>query len=54
MDVAPRVSYIGSEEVSAFYDLLEEVFSAGSARKVAMFATVAWCLWQPRNRIRKH
>ena len=32
------------KKCQTFYDLLEEVFSAGSARKVAMFATVAWCL----------
>ena len=28
-----------------FYELLEEVFSTGSNRKVALFVTVAWCLW---------
>ena len=28
-----------------FYELLEEVFSVGSTRRVAMFANVAWCLW---------
>lgn len=37
-----------------FYELLEEVFSAGLTRQVAMFGTVVWCLWQHRNRMRKH
>ena len=37
-----------------FCDLLEEVFSAGPAKKVALFATVAWCIWQRRNRLREN
>ena len=37
-----------------FCDLLEEVFSDGPARKVVLFATVAWCIWQRRNRLREN
>ena len=37
-----------------FCDLLEEVFSARPAKKVALFATVAWCIWQRRNRLREN
>ena len=36
-----------------FYELLEEVLSTESNRKVALFVTVAWCLWQRRNRVRE-
>lgn len=35
-------------------DLLEEVLSNGSGFRVALFAIVAWCLWQRHNRVREH
>ena len=54
VDVAPGVSLTGAEECQSFCDLLEEVFSAGPARKVALFATVAWCIWQRRNWLREN
>ena len=41
------------KKFQTFDELLEEVFSTGSTRKVPMFATVAWCLWQRRNRMRE-
>ena len=34
-----------------FFDLLEEVLRKGSAYHVALFSTIAWCLWQRRNRL---
>ena len=34
-------------------DLLEEVLKNDSGFRVALFATVAWCLWQRRNRVRE-
>ena len=34
-------------------ELLEVLFSHGSCYHVALFATVAWCLWQFRNRLRE-
>nr|XP_023906578.1 uncharacterized protein LOC112018299 [Quercus suber] len=37
----------------AFFELLEELFSGGSSFQIALFATVAWCLWQRRNRMRE-
>ena len=36
-----------------FYELLEEVLSIGLNRKVALFVTVAWCLWQRQNPMRE-
>ena len=37
-----------------FLELLEFLFSHGSCYRVALFATMAWCLWQFRNRLREH
>ena len=34
-----------------FFDLLEEVLHKGSKYHVASFSTMAWCLWQRRNRL---
>ena len=34
-------------------ELLEVLFSHGSCYRVALCATVAWCLWQFRNRLRE-
>ena len=34
-------------------DLLEEVLKNGSGFRVALLATVAWCLWQRCNRVRE-
>ena len=33
-------------------DLLKEVLKNGFGFRVALFATMAWCLWQRRNRLR--
>ena len=35
-----------------FFDLLEEVLRKGSKYHVALFSTMAWCLWQRCNRMR--
>mgnify|MGYP007054568349 CR=1 FL=1 len=34
-------------------DLFEAVLDRGSVFKVAWFSTIAWSLWQRRNRIRE-
>ena len=34
-------------------ELLEVLFSHGSCYHVALFATVAWCLWQFRNKFKE-
>ncbi|XP_023874803.1 uncharacterized protein LOC111987330 [Quercus suber] len=36
----------------SFFDLLEEVLRKGSTYHVALFSSMAWCLWQRRNRLR--
>nr|XP_023921584.1 uncharacterized protein LOC112033036 [Quercus suber] len=41
------------KEVQSMQDLLEEVLNNGSGFRVALFATMAWCLWQRRNRVRE-
>ena len=46
MDVNPGVSFVGFEEVLNFLKLLEELFSGGLSFRIALFAIVAWCLWQ--------
>ena len=44
-------SFLFRKEVRSVQDLLEEVLSNGSGFRVALFATVAWCLWQQYNRV---
>ena len=36
-----------------FLELLEVLFNHGSCYRVALFAIVAWCLWQFCNRLRE-
>ncbi|KAL0004829.1 hypothetical protein SO802_012390 [Lithocarpus litseifolius] len=38
----------------SFVELLEYLFREGSGLQVAVFATICWCLWQRRNRVRMH
>ncbi|XP_030940158.1 uncharacterized protein LOC115965101 [Quercus lobata] len=37
----------------SFVDLLDFVFEQGSVFFVALFSTIAWCLWQHRNKLRE-
>ena len=34
-------------------DLLDSVFELGASFFVALFSTIAWCLWQRRNKLRE-
>ena len=54
LDVNPRVPLAVQKKCRTFFDLLGELFSGGSSFRIAFFATVAWCLWQRRNRLREH
>ena len=36
-----------------FLELLEVLFNHGSCYRVALFSTVAWCLWQFCNKLRE-
>ena len=35
----------------SFVDLLYSVFELGASFSVALFSTIAWCLWQRRNKL---
>ena len=35
----------------SFVDLLDSVFKLGTSFSVALFSTIAWCLWQRRNKL---
>ena len=37
----------------SFMELLEVLFTHGSGLRIALFAVVAWSLWQYRNRMRE-
>ena len=46
--------FFGSEKFRSFFAVLEALFSEGLDFRCSLFATVAWCLWQRRNRLREH
>ena len=48
----PSFTRIYQTGYRSFTDLLEAVLDHGSAFKVALFSTIAWSLWQRRNKIR--
>ena len=37
----------------SFLEILETLFSVGSGFQCALFAMIAWCLWERRNRVRE-
>ena len=37
----------------SFVDLLDSVFKLGTSFSVALFSTIAWCLWQRRIKLRE-
>ena len=46
--------FLVQKEYMSFVELLETLFKEGSSFRVALFATISWCLWQRRNRVRVH
>ena len=44
--------FLVQKECRSFVELLETLFKEGSSFKVALFATISWCLWQRQNRVR--
>ena len=36
-----------------FLEILETLFSVGSGFRCALFAMIAWCLWERRSRVRE-
>ena len=49
----PEFRSLVQKKCRTFFELLGELFSGGSSFRIAFFATVAWCLWQRRNRLRE-
>ncbi|XP_030958481.1 uncharacterized protein LOC115980358 [Quercus lobata] len=49
----PGFLFLVQAKCRTFLELLEVLFNHGSCYRVALFATVAWCLWQFRNRLRE-
>ena len=49
----PGFLFLVQAKCRTFLELLEVLFSHGSCYRVALFATVVWCLWQFRNRLRE-
>ena len=49
----PGFLFLVQAKCRTFLELLEVLFSHGSCYRVALFATVAWCLWQFRNKFRE-
>ena len=44
--------FLVQKEYMSFVELLETLFKEGLSFRVALFATISWCLWQRRNRVR--
>ena len=47
----PRFSGLYRSAHRSFMDLLDFVFKLGASFSVALFSTIAWCLWQRRNKL---
>jgi len=50
----PGFGFLAQKKFRFFVEILEALFSEGSAYRCALFATVAWGLWQRQNRVRVH
>ena len=48
----PEFQFLVQKGCRSFVELLEHLFREGLCLKVAVFATIYWCLWQRRNRVR--
>lgn len=48
----PGCQFLVRKGFRSFVELLENLFKEGSCLKVALFATICWCLWQRRNQVR--
>ncbi|XP_065619246.1 uncharacterized protein LOC136063179 [Quercus suber] len=49
----PGFCFLVQKKCRSFIEILEALFNESSAYRYVMFATMAWCLWQRRNRIRE-
>lgn len=48
----PGFLFLVQKDCRSFFELLEVLFSKESGFRCALFATVAWCLWQRWNKLR--
>ena len=46
--------FLHQKKFRSFYDLVEVLLNEGSSYRVALFATIAWGLWQRLNRLREN
>ena len=49
----PGFCFLVQKKCRSFVEILKALFSEGSTYRCAMFAMMAWCLWQRQNRIRE-
>ena len=49
-----RFSFMVQKNCRSFVELLKVLFWEGSGFRIALFATICWCLWQQINRVREH
>ena len=45
--------FLTQKNYKSFMEILETLFSVGSGFWCALFAMVAWCLWERQNRVRE-
>ena len=48
----PKFQFLIWKGCKSFVELLKHLFKEGTGLQVAVFATICWCLWERRNRIR--
>ena len=49
----PSFFSLYQRQYRSFMDLISEVLNRFSTYRIALFSTIAWALWQRRNRLRK-
>ena len=50
----PGFLFLFRKQCRSFFELVEVLFKEGSSYRIALFATIAWGLWQRLNRMRVH
>ena len=47
----PSFAFLYQRQYRSFMDLISEVLNRFSTYRIALFSTIAWALWQRRNRL---
>ena len=50
----PGFLFLFRKQCRSFFELVEVLLKEGSSYRIALFATIAWGLWQRLNRMRVH